>query len=337
MEILKQNIGVDISKDTFVSTITILFKNLSIEHLKTKEFKNTKKGLESFFEWANKNKKEGIPLHFTMEATGVYYELLAYYLFEQRQIVHVLLPNKAKKYMESLNTKSKTDKIDSQLLARMGLERNLEQFSLSSKIYRSMRKLTRERMQLVEEKTMIKNQLHAEQNSVDSLEATIDRMKERIKFIEQQIKIIETELKQLIKEDEFVSDKVSKLETIPGIGFITTATIIAETQGFANITNIKQLASYAGYDIRLRESGTLKGKTRISKKGNSFIRKTMFMPSLTTIKYSKTYKQFYDRIEKKKNNGLVASTAVQRKLLGLMFTLWKNDTIFDDNYQSKAA
>ena len=46
-------------------------------------------------------------------------------------------------------------------------------------------------------------------------------------------------------------------------------TVIAETKGFAEISSIKQLSSYAGYDVQLRASGKWEGKSRISKKGNS--------------------------------------------------------------------
>ena len=125
------------------------------------------------------------------------------------------------------------------------------------------------------------------------------------------------------------------MTTIPGIGFITVVTVAAETQGFDNFTSLRQLSSFAGYDIQLKESGKFKGKTKISKKGNSHIRRAMYMPSLSAIGHSQTYKKIYNRLYEKKENGLIAGTAIQRKLLGLIYTLWKNDTEFEDNYQSK--
>jgi transposase len=64
-------------------------------------------------------------VHFTMEATGVYYEGLAFFLYEKEYALHVVLPNYAKKYAESLGIKSKTDKLDAKALAQMGLEREL--------------------------------------------------------------------------------------------------------------------------------------------------------------------------------------------------------------------
>ena len=131
--------------------------------------------------------------------------------------------------------------------------------------------------------------------------------------------------------------KVDKVTTIPGVGFITAIVVIAETHGFALITSIKQLVSYAGLDIRIRESGKWKGKPKITKKGNVQIRKALYFPSYTSIKYSETSARFYERLFRKKGKSMIAATAVQRKLLGLIYTLWKNDTIFVENYQHNKA
>lgn len=77
--------------------------------------------------------------------------------------------------------------------------------------------------------------------------------------------------------------------TIKGVGLITIAIVVGKTQGFAMINNCKQLASYAGYDIVQRESGTsVKGKTSISKKGNSRIRVAMHFPALVSSQFNKS-------------------------------------------------
>ena len=125
MEILKQNVGIDVAKDSFVATFTILLKDLIVKNKATKEFKNNSNGFENLYQWCKKLQEDNLEVNYTMEATGVYYESLAYYLYEKDVTVHVLLPNKAKKFAESLNVKSKTDKIDSKVLGQMGVERNL--------------------------------------------------------------------------------------------------------------------------------------------------------------------------------------------------------------------
>ena len=333
MKLLRQNSGIDIAKDTFVAGFTTIDNEQKVSQKRPKTFNNNASGYKEYLDWVAKYQTKDIPMTFTMEATGVYYEGLAYFLSERKKRVSVLLPNTVKKFGESLNKKSKTDPIDARILGQMGVERILPQWKISSKIYRELKGLTRERQRLVENKTAVKNQLHAEQHTAYPMKTAITRMKNHIKYLDRQIESIEKELKNKVSKDDFVSKKIEKVTTIPGIAFITAVTIAAETQGFDNFTSSRQLSSFAGYDIQLKESGNFKGKTKISKKGNSNIRRAMYMPSLSTISHSQTYKKIYNRLNKKKENGLIAGTAIQRKLLGLIYTLWKSDSVFIDNYQ----
>ena len=333
MEILKQNVGVDISKNDFFATIAVLMYNQEIIYRGSKKFNNNPEGFEEFFLWVLTTLGKDIPIHFTMEPTGVYYEGLAYYLFGKGQIVHVVLPNKAKKYAESLSIKSKTDKLDSKSLGRMGVERKLDNWVLGSLIYRKLKGLTREREMLQKDKTRVQNQLHAETNSAEPFGKIITRMKNHIKYLEKQMKAIEKDLKELIKKDEMVSEKIKKITSIPGIGLLTATVVISETNGFCSIKNQKQLTSYSGYDILLQESGKWKGKSKISKKGNSHIRRALYMPSLSSITHAETYNRIYNNLYEHKQNGLIAGTAIQRKLLCLIYTLWKKDTYYIENYE----
>ena len=332
MEVLRQNVGIDVAKDTLAVAFTVLLKGQIINHLGTNEFKNTLEGFDSLFKWCVNLQVQG-EISYTMEATGVYYESLAYYLFDKGATIHVLLPNKVKKFAESLNIKSKTDKIDSKILGHMGAERVLEKWALSSKVYRTLRTLSRERQQLISNRTIVKNHIHAETHTGDPVKTVMTRMNNHIKYLNKQIESIEKEMNKVVLKDDFLSKKVNNITTIPGVAFLTAITIIAETNGFNSITSIKQLSSYAGYDVSIKESGKWKGKARISKKGNSHIRKAMYMPFLSSIRFTETYSRFYERVNENKVSGLIAGTAIQRKLLGLIYTLWKNDTVYIDNYE----
>jgi transposase len=332
MEVLRQNVGIDIAKDTLAVAFTVLLEGQIIKHLGTNEFKNTNDGFDALFKWCE-HLQVSEDVSYTMEATGVYYESFAYYLYNKGVRIHVLLPNKVKKFAESLNIKSKTDKIDSKILGHMGAERILEEWVLSSKVYRMLRTLSRERQQLISNRTVVKNHVHAETHTGNPVKSVMTRMNNHIKYLNKQIESIEKEMNKVVLKDDFLSKKVSNITTIPGVAFLTAITIIAETNGFNSITSIKQLSSYAGYDVSIKESGKWKGKARISKKGNSHIRKALYMPFLSSIRFTETYSRFYERVNENKVSGLIAGTAIQRKLLGLIYTLWKNDTVFIDNYE----
>ncbi len=101
-----------------------------------------------------------------------------------------------------------------------------------------------------------------------------------------------------------------------------------------NIRNTEVLWCFQkGSSVRIQESGKWKGKPTISKKGNSHIRRLMYMPTLSSIQYANTYKTIYNRIKDRKEHNMVAVVAIQRKLLGLIYTLWKNDSAYIENYQ----
>ena len=333
MRIIKQNVGVDISKSTFDVRFVELYENHEVKYKAYKKFQNNAQGIGLFTQWCDKQLDINNKLHITMEATGVYYESLAYTMSEdERLIVHVVLPNMAKKYFESLNTKNKTDKIDAKNLGLLGIERDLRIFKPKSYIYINLRKLSREKEQLVDERTAIKNQRHAEMYSQFSLKKSITRYNNRIKYIDKQILAVENDIIVLISKDEYVSNKVKKIQTIPGVGFHTIVGVIAETGGFETFTSIKQLTSYSGMDVRIMESGQWKGKSRISKRGNSHIRRLLYMPTLSTVKWAQKHKKKYERINEGKTHKMTGVIAMQRSLLGLIYTLWKNDTEYDDNY-----
>lgn len=105
--------------------------------------------------------------------------------------------------------------------------------------------------------------------------------------------------------------------------------MIAETNGFASITSSKQLASYSGLDVVMNQSGQYYGRTKISKKGNRHIRSALYLPAMSAVRYNIRLKQFYENVMQKHKCGKVGIVAVARKMLILIYTLWKNETIYD--------
>lgn len=335
--VIKQNSGIDISKDDFKVSLSALSNDFEITKLGAKTFANSAKGFVSFLEWVKEKGDNNIKATFTMEATGVYYEGLAYYLVEQGYTVHVVLPNQSKKFAESLGAKSKTDKIDAQILAQMGLERNLRSWQPLSPSFIILKQLTRERDAIVQERTNVNNQLHAYKHQGKISPTSIARSEKRIAVLNSQIKEIEKEIAELINQDKELEYRISNIQSIPGVGLITAVTIVAETNGFAAINSLKQLTSFAGLDVRILESGLWKGKSRISKKGNSHIRKALYFPTFTKIKFDNETHKYYERLKSKKTKPMIAAVAVQRKLLCLIFTLWKKNEKFSPNFIQKSV
>ena len=223
-----------------------------------------------------------------------------------------------------------------QALSWMGLERKLREWEPHSLMFLDLRALTREREELLKERTVIQNRYHAASTKAIGQVKTIHRYKERLSIISKQIDEIEKGIMELIKEDSIVYQKFKNIITIPGVAFVTAATLIAETNGFSAILNIKQLTSYAGLDVRQKQSGKYEGRAKISKQGNAHIRRVLHFPAQAAIIYNEPLSIFYERVNARKDKPMIAAVGVQRKLLGLVYTLWKNDTQFDPYYQAKA-
>jgi len=331
MKTQKQSIGIDISKDTFTACFCTRTINEELKFSNVETFKNDKSGFNRFIRWSRKLGENNLPIHFLMEATGVYYEKLAYHLFDLKQIVHVVLPNMSKHYFSSLNVKSKTDEIDAKVLSQFGVERSHKAWVKPKDIYIKLRDLTRYQVQLQEQKTSLGNLEHSKENGHDVSNLILKSNKRLIKEVDKQINLVRSEIEQLIKNDKELRSKVDKILTIKGVGIQTVAVVIAETLGFQFVKNIRQLVSYAGYDVVQKESGTsIKGKTRISKKGNKYIRKSLYFPAMVASRYNEKLKVVYQRIINNKPSKMIGQVAVQRKLLILIYTLWNKNEVYQD-------
>ena len=332
-KIVKQVMGIDVAQKELVVCLGRMYEDLSVELYAHKVFANTPKGFEMLILWIKKMTQEGLAVRFVMEATGVYHEAFAYFLEEKSYEASIVLPNKISNYMRTLDTKTITDKTASEAITRFGLERKLEVWQKPKELYRELKQLTRERAQVVEERTMVKNQLHAEQTEAYPNKKSVTRIKARIVLLNKQDKAIKEDIAALIKTDKAVEKKVNNACTAPGVGVLTAAIVLAETNGFELIRSKRQITSYGGLDVKEKQSGTsVKGKAKISKRGNRHLRKCLHLPALAAIRHDERFKAIFARLVSKHGIKMKAAVAVQRKLLELIYTLVSTDTVYDKDY-----
>jgi transposase len=335
-KIVKQVVGIDVAQDELVVRLGRMYDDWSPELYASKTFANTVKGFESLVAWVKKLTNAETVVRYVMEATGVYHESLAYYLDENNCEVSIVLPNKISNYVRTLETKTITDKTSAEAITLFGLEKKLDKWSRPKGIFKRLKQLTREREQLVAERTLLKNQLHAESSEAEPSKRSIARMKKRIVLLDAQEKEVMLEVKQLTESDSEMKQLIILICTLPGVGLLTAAIVLAETNGFDLIRNKRQLTSYAGLDVIEKQSGTsVKGKPRISKKGNRYLRKAMHLPSLSAIRHDERFKAIFSRLVSKHGIKMKAAVAVQRKLLEMIFTIYKTSKPYDKSYLQK--
>lgn len=334
MKVLKEVAGIDVAKKELVITVGRLNEDLSVELYAYKVFKNKESSFDSVNKWVRKLTSSDLKVHYVMEATGIYHQKFAYYLDKKGCDISIVLPNKISNYARTVETKTITDKTCSEIIARFGLGRKLELWQSPKPTYRNLQQLTRERAQIVEERTMVKNQLHAEESEAFPNASSLKRIKARINFLSKQESEIKKDIFNCVEKEQEIKAEIKNICTIPGVGELTAITILAETNGFELIKNKKQLVSYAGLDIVEKQSGTtVKGKSRISKKGNRNIRRAMHLPALSAVKYNENYKAIYARLLAKSGIKMKGIVAVQRKLLELIYIVYKTKKGYDKNYR----
>lgn len=118
-------------------------------------------------------------------------------------------------------------------------------------------------------KTQCRNQQHALDFSAIGDDFISKQNAKLLAVYDQQIEALEKAIQELIEGDTLLKAQVERLTAIKGLALLSVAVLIAETNGFENFANQRQLVSYAGYDVVENQSGNRSGKTRISKKGNT--------------------------------------------------------------------
>lgn len=334
-QILKQSVGLDVSKDSVAACFSQREPDKPFRILSSRTFPSSANGFHQMEQWVGKQRCDGAALHLLMEATGVYYEELAYFLNSKGHRVSVLLPNKTCAFAKSLHYKSKTDKIDAQKLAQMSLERELPKWEPPSSNMLTIKRLCRERAELIEQKIAAGNQYHARLHSHAPEKSSLHRVKEHLKFLAKQIKSAEANILEALAQDPQIKERIDKVCTLNGVGIITAATVVSEANGFVLFKNKAQIVSYAGYDVIQNQSGTsINSPTKISKKGNARIRKALYFSAITAVRHEPVLKKIYDNVFEKSRIKMKAYVAVQRKILVLIYTLYKSNANFDPNFNS---
>lgn len=336
LKIMRFGVGIDVSMKNFHACIAAETSGGIVKVLATRNFRNTKAGFKSVIDWISKHKKEkDLPLRVLMEVTGVYHENVLHHLHEQGFEVVLEQGKKVKRYFEMLGQYSKTDKLDGKGMAHMACKNYGKVWKPISKHILEIRAALRHRKSLIANKNRLTNQLHAMKHSKYPVKEVVKSLGKLIKVISKEIDSIENNANKMAELDVELLEKVRMIaDSVKGLGILTVLTIVAETNGFHDFSSSKQLVSYSGYDIIENQSGTFEGKTRMSKRGNANIRANLYMASVGVV--GKKLLPFYNLYLRLLNrNGFIkkkAMVAVQRKLLVLIYTLWKKNEAFDISY-----
>jgi transposase len=294
-------------------------------------FSNNKTGFNQFVKWSRKEALKGYPIRYVMEPTGVYYEQLAAHLSKLDLDICIVLPNKAREFAKYEGILTKTDNMDAYTLGMLGcLDKRLKSWTPPSPIYRELRQMTRFVADINKVRTELQNHLEALTHSEITEKSIVKHYNKLINEIDKQLASNQKAIRDKIKQQPGLSERIERIATIKGLGYMTVVTVLAETNGFALITNRKQLTRYAGLDVPAHQSGPVDPKRHISKQGNVHIRTALYFPAIVSTQYNPQMKDFYGRLcARNPQSKMIGVTATMRKLLLLIYSLWKSGEEYD--------
>lgn len=304
--VYKNYIGIDVSKknlDICIRSIGEVFQE-----------PNNNSGLEQL----SKKLSGYSPCLIVMEATGSY-ELNALIALQQSGFdVAVVNPRQIRDFAKATGRLAKTDCIDAKVLAHFGeaIRPTPKEKVVQEQL--ELLQLQQRRKQLVDMLVMEKNRL---QTASDKIKKHVEKS---IRFFEKQLKTIEDKIAEDIEKNKELSDKSELLATTKGVGVVTAAILITELPELGKLSH-KEIAALVGVAPLNRDSGTMKGKRSIWG-GRGSVRTSLYMATLTAVRFNPAIKTFYQRLCNAGKLKKVALIACMRKLLTVLNAMLKNNT-----------
>lgn len=322
MEAKKLCCGIDVSH----AKLDVCYQN-NLGELFHLQVGNNKQGFAKILEHT------GADYHFVMEATGVYYIRLAFYLHSQGCELSVVNALAIKRYIQMHLERNKTDKKDAAWICRYAIDQRPAYWQMPDSAYFESKQLYNTIRVYTEQIKRFNNQLHSLRLLPVPSKDTIKSLEKVIRFMEKQIKQLEQKLQQLL--EQWQPEQLKNVSSVKGIGKRAAAMLIVYTQGFKHTQNHRQLISFAGLAPTQYSSGSsIHGKPRIYKRGGKNLRDVLYMCSMNAMKTNTACKALYERLRANGKTGKQALIAVCNKLLKQVFAVAKNNSLYQPNYCS---
>ena len=278
------HLGIDVAKAKLDCAL-----RLSNGKYKHKVVDNNQNGFTALAQWLDK--QGAASPHVCMEATGVYWEAVAEFLANKELTVSIINPAQIKAFGASRLVRTKTDKVDAQLIAQFCCERRPEPWQAPSPSEQALRALVLRLEALQAMRTQESNRLEVAREVVKADIAS------HIDWLDGEIKALIKKIRDHINDEPDMKNKQALLDSIPGVGERTIALLLAFSMHPGRFANARQAAAFAGLDPRQHESGSsVRGKPRMSKVGHAFLRKALYMPAMVTLYKTDWGRRFRERL-----------------------------------------
>jgi transposase len=249
-----------------------------------------------------------------LEATGGYQRRLVAELASAGYSVAVVNPRQVRDFARAGGILAKTDRIDARVIAQFGLTLRPRPLANYPQKQAQLQELVTRRRQLVELRAAETNRL--ETTTVKAVRKSIQQV---IDLLSKQIERIEKDILALLESDDDWRQKAEILHSVPGVGAVTAATLLADLPELGQL-NRQEIVALAGLAPYNRDSGKYRGLRSIWG-GRASVRATLYMAALTARRSNPVIRTFADRLHQQGKPFKVVLTACMRKLLIILNTL----------------
>jgi transposase len=319
-------LGIDVSKRTLDAAL--LRQDSKPRH---KVFSNDAAGHAALIAWIAEH--ACYPVHACLEATGTWAQEAALALHQAGYMVSLVNPARTHAFGKSGLKRTKTDKADAILIAEFCRMHNPLVWTPQSSQVQQLQGLVRRLEHLDEMHKMEENRLASGGLSPQVEES----LQDHIGYLAQQIEKTRRQIKDHVDQNPDLKHQAGLLQSIPGIGATTAALLLAELGDISHFSNARQnarqVAAFAGLAPRLRESGTsVRGRSRLSKVGSSRLRKSLYFPAITALRFNPLIKAFGLRLSVQGKSKMLIIGAAMRKLLHLAYGVLKSKQPFNPDF-----
>jgi transposase len=301
-------VGIDMSKDWF--DVAVLGEK------RTKPLASTKKGIQALVRWMSQLQ----PKLIVVEATGGYEEAVVLGLFEAGLPVALVSPQRVRQYARAKGRLAKTDPLDAQLLGEYGK-------AIQPRLFVGKSEERKQLSALVGRRNQLNAMLQAEKNRLRTQTGTIRNSLEMvISCLAAQLKQMDQEIQALLRAHIDLQAQAKLLRTAKSIGPVTAATLLADLPELGQLDR-QEVAALVGVAPMNSDTGKKRGY-RKTKGGRPDVRRTLYMATLSGIRFNPILKPHYEQLRKRGKEKKVAITACMRKILTILNAMVRDQQPF---------
>lgn len=321
---MKAWVGIDVAKDTLE---VVLLREADEQHMRQPNSVQGFRSLDNFLK-----KRCGQEGSVCLEATGLYGDGVAEYLYQRGYRVSVVNPARIKAYGASLLLRNKTDRVDARLIAQYCRTQQPEPWTPLPAEVKELRALLRH----LDDLQTMRLQEHNRAQAGEPSTTVQQQLQQHIAFLDQQIAQLKEQINDHFDQHPHLKQQRDLLVSIPGIGDITAARLLVEVRDIQSFESGRQLAAFVGVTPRQHQSGTsVHRASHISKQGHAMLRAALYMPALSAKRHNPLIRALAERLRQRGHSEMSILLAAMHKLLHLVYGVLKSGEPFDPDFLSK--